>query len=83
MRPFTGHMLNGPSGRGLEAGLTCRCGIAPGTAAMRRSAVVAEKFWSSDRLALQATSGSDPKASDDICKRYDRLLIFKLPLATH
>jgi hypothetical protein len=27
---------------------------------MGRSAVVAKKFWSSDRLALQATSGSDP-----------------------
>ena len=27
---------------------------------MSRSAVVAKKFWSSDRLALQATSGSDP-----------------------
>lgn len=30
---------------------------------MRRSAVVAEKFWPSDRLALQATSGSDPLLS--------------------
>jgi len=45
---------------------------------MRRSAVVAQKFWSSDRLALQATSGSDPDLPDDVYKVEVGFLIFKL-----
>jgi len=47
---------------------------------MNRSPVVAQEIGLSDRLALQAISGPDPKTSDDVCECYVSLPILKLPL---
>ena len=48
-------------------------------AAIRRIPAVQPLTAVNDRLSFQATAGPDPKAPDDICKRYGGLLIIKLP----